>query len=138
MSSTADQLPAWLDEFHRVLKPGARARIAVPDYNNPKDRPYRDHMPDARNPTHVTATYYSMLRRLVAASPFGGSNAVFYHFWDDSEQPLATGFRWVQHPIDYQRGWVQRAVDTAPENRQGGNPLHVTSLVVDLIKALPP
>jgi len=124
-------LPSLLVEFHRVLKPGGRVRLGMPDYNNPKDRPYtpKPSRPDPRNTLHITGTTYSMLKTLVEASPFAG-NAKWIHYWDDTRggQPV-----WVQNKLDLAQGYIKRAVDVDARNTPE-NPLHVTSLVVDLHK----
>ena len=45
----------------------------MPDYNNPKDRPFapKKRYPDPRNTEHVTATTYTKMKRLADDSPFG-------------------------------------------------------------------
>ena len=80
------KLPGILDEFHRVLKPGGWARVAVPDYGNPRQAPLMEEglrlgAPDRTNPRHVTFTNYAMIAKLAYASRFEG--AVFYEFHDN-------------------------------------------------------
>ena len=147
---------ALLVECHRLLAPGGRMRIGVPDYGNPKDRFCLALGRDPRDPKHVTLTHHQWMRDLLAASPFTRSR--FYHYWD--------GDRFVRQPIDYSLGMIRRTPDNDPRCRRAGlakmlfgtlrdggrvllrgsrasrlersawrgHPLHVTSLVVDLFK----
>ena len=145
-----------LVECHRLLEPGGRMRIGVPDYQNPKDRRYLALGHDPTDPKHVTLTHYPLLKQIVEASPF--KRGTFCHYWD--------GDAFVQKPIDYSLGWVQRTPDHDPRCRRAGvaavilgalrdfgfrlsrgfrvpahemlarrgHRLHVTSIVVDLVR----
>jgi predicted SAM-dependent methyltransferase len=147
---------ALLAECHRLLEPGGRMRIGVPDYRNPKDRRWLGLGRDPSDPKHVTLTHYALVKEVVAASPF--TRATFYHYWD--------GDSFVRKPIDYSLGMIQRTPDHDPRCRRTGaaavllgalrdfgfglsrgfrvtememaarrgHPLHVTSLVVDLFR----
>lgn len=97
-----DELDRLLAECHRVLKKDGMMRIACPDYNNPKDRPYADKGYDDRFPLHITFTTYALVRALIERSPF--TRYAFRAYWD--------GDNFVSKPIDYSLGWVRRT----PEN----------------------
>lgn len=112
-----------LCEVYRVLKPGGTLRVGVPDYRNPKDAFCLDRGFDPRNKYHVTLTTKPVLDRWVQRTPFV---ATFYHYWNDAGE-------FVRKAIDYSTGWVQRTPDNDARNT-AANPLHVTSLVVDLVK----
>jgi predicted SAM-dependent methyltransferase len=153
---TTDDSRALLAECHRLLAPGGRLRIGVPDYQNPKDRFCLALGRDPNDPKHVTLTNHRWMKDLLAASPFARHR--FYHYWD--------GDRFVREPIDYSLGMIRRTPDNDPRCRRigaakiaagaltdvgrtllrgfraselerstwRGHPLHVTSLVVDLFR----
>lgn len=124
-------LPTLFAEFHRVLKPGGRARLSMPDYNNPKDAPYQPNADraDPRNGAHITATTYSRMKKIADASPFRGAHWIHYYDDTDPSKPPT----WVQNELDLSLGHVQRAVTVDPRNTPG-QPRLVTSLIFDLIK----
>lgn len=151
-----EDIKRLLRESYRILRPGGFMRIAVPDYNNPKDRPYLKLGKDERHPLHVTLTNYNLVKMLISSSPF--SHHKFYHYWD--------GDNFICENIDYTLGLIKRTPDNDPRcNRVGflhnvkgvikdcrfmlskkfkfsmpellsreGHRLYVTSLVVDLFK----
>jgi predicted SAM-dependent methyltransferase len=153
---TVDEIKILLVECYRLLKAGGMMRISVPDYNNPKDRPYLKKGSDPRYPEHVTLTNYQLLKDLIEESPF--SRYEFHHYW--------IGESFIQEPIDYSLGMIKRTPDNDPLSRRiglvqilkgyitdfayklscgfrfskqdfltrKGRHLHVTSLVVDLFK----
>jgi predicted SAM-dependent methyltransferase len=153
---TVDEIKRLLVDCYRLLKIGGMMRIGVPDYNNPKDRPYLKRGSDSRYPEHITLTNYPLLKDLIEESRF--SRYKFYHYWD--------GENFIQQPIDYSLGMIKRTPDNDPlsrriglvQNLKGyitdfayktshgfqsceqefltreGHRLHVTSLVVDLFK----
>jgi predicted SAM-dependent methyltransferase len=153
---TVGQIEALLNECYRLLAPGGTMRIGVPDYNNPKDRPYLEAGSDPRYPLHVTLTHYEMIKEIVERSPF--ERHQFYHYWD--------GDKFVANQIDYSKGMIRRTPDNDPKCRstgllqrvktsvrdffyllsrgfrvseldmaaRKGHPLHVTSLTFDLFK----
>ena len=151
----ADILPL-LNECYRVLKPQARMRIAAPDYNNPKDKFCLDLGYDPRNHLHITLTHYAMLQRIIAQSPF--SKVQFYHYWDNGtfiHHPIDYALGMVKRTPDNdprcrRAGAVQIAMgkiqDTLYQWSRGtqfktedllvrrGHPLHVTSIIVDVVK----
>jgi predicted SAM-dependent methyltransferase len=153
---TAEQIKALLAECYRLLAPGGMMRIGVPDYNNPKDRPYLQRGSDKRYPGHVTLTNYELIKDIIDSSPF--SRFEFYHYWN--------GGAYVDRQMDYSLGMIQRTPENHPKCRRRGfvqrakgavrdffyvlsrgsnmthlelqtrkgRRLHVTSLTVDLFK----
>jgi predicted SAM-dependent methyltransferase len=119
----SEYLPV-LAELHRILKPGGRFRLAVPDYHNPKDAFCIDKGFDPRDLRHLTITTYELMEETLAQSKF--DRRIYYHYWKDGA--------FVRNPIDYSLGHVARTPDNDHRNTPD-KPLHVTSLVVDLIKA---
>jgi predicted SAM-dependent methyltransferase len=151
-----EEIKTLLGECHRLLAHGGMMRIGVPDYNNPKDRPYLRRGSDPRYPTHVTLTNYELMKDLIEGSPF--SRYEFYHYWD--------GDSYVDRPMDFSLGMIRRTPENDPKCRRRGfvqhvksgvrdafyvlsrgfrvsdldlqtrkgHPLHVTSLTVDLFK----
>ena len=117
------QYPRILEELHRILKPGGRLRLAVPDYRNPKDRFCLEKGFDPRNNLHITLTTYELLKPVLDASPF---TVDYLHYWKDDDT-------FVQNDIDYSKGYVRRTPDNDERNK-GADKLHVTSFVCDLIK----
>lgn len=152
-----EEIKALLVECFRLLKRGGMMRIGVPDYNNPKDRPYLKKGSDPRFPGHITLTNYELLKNIIEEeSSF--TRYKFYHYWDGED--------FIQETIDYSFGMIKRTPDNDPRCRRNGltqnltgglrdlfcklsrgsqyseqdlltrkgHPLHVTSLVVDLFK----
>ena len=145
-------IQALLSECYRILKPGACLRIGVTDYNHPKDRFCLKEGKDPRHPLHRTLTTKPLLEELLHASPF--RHYEFLQYWQ--------GDTFVEHPIDYAKGWINRTPDHDPRCRHirlkgyvhnallllrkgfrlssaeramlEGNRHFVTSLVVDCIK----
>jgi len=149
---TRPQMVAILRECHRLLKPGCRLRLCVPDYGNPKNRHALALGKDPDYPLHLVLTDIDEMKSILAETPF--THLEFLHYWE--------GDTFVEHPIDLGLGMVQRTPDTDPRNRRTnwrwkfrnalfrlshgwklsnldrcflrGYRLHVTSLVVDCIK----
>ena len=97
-----DEITLLLRDCHRILKPGGLMRIGVPDYGNPKDRPFLELGKDIRYPGHITLTNFELIRGIVAESPFEDHN--FYQYWE--------GDRYIWKHIDYSLGLIRRT----PEN----------------------
>lgn len=145
-----------LAECFRLLKSGGIMRIGVPDYNNPKDRPFLEKGTDPRLPLHTTLTQYELMNDIIEQCPF--SRYEFYYYWNEG--------RFFRKNIDYSYGFIKRTPDNDPRNRRRGvkqrsigllqdflyqisrgfhvsedewkvrpgHPFHITSLVVDLFK----
>jgi len=105
------EIVALLTECHRVLAPGARLRIAVPDYENPKDRAAFEHSTkDVRNDEHITRTDRASVEQMLLEAGF--TTYEFLHYWD--------GDRFVRRPVDYSLGMVRRTPDHDPRCRRSG------------------
>ncbi|MBU2102716.1 MAG: class I SAM-dependent methyltransferase [Candidatus Omnitrophica bacterium] len=152
----AEEIKKIICECFRILRPGGFMRIGVPDYNNPKDRPYLKEGKDPRYPGHITLTTYDCMKRIIGETPF--KRYRFRHYWDKAE--------FVFEKIDYTLGMVKRTRDNDLSCKrigvirnvkgiikdlmfivsrgfkctwqelqtQEGHHLHVTSLIVDLYK----
>jgi len=110
-----------LAECYRVLAPGARMRIGVPDYNNPKDRHCLETGHDPRFPGHLTLTTYPLMKEIVEGSPF--ERVRFYHYWD--------GDHFVHDDMDFSLGLIRRSPDFHPHCRRPTVAAHVKALVRD-------
>ena len=151
-----EEIKELLAECFRLLKREGMMRIGVPDYNNPKDRPYLKKGSDPRFPLHITLTNYKLMKDIIKKSPF--SRYKLYHYWN--------GENFIHERIDYSFGMIKRTPDNDPrcqrtgliQNIKGtlmdflykvsrgfrfsqqdllirkGHRLYVTSLVVDLFK----
>ncbi len=111
-----------LRECHRLLRPGGIARIAVPDYDHPRQRYCLTLGRDPNRLNHVTLTTYTLLRELVAASPFG--TAEWHQYWQ--------GDQFNHGPIDYSLGYVQRTPENDRRNQCRGLGQHLGRWVRDL------
>jgi len=121
---TQPEIQAIIEEGYRILKPDGMIRIGVPDYNNPKDRPFLLEGKDPRYPQHLTLTTYGLMKHIIEESPF--LNFEFYHYWNKGE--------FIRKQIDYSLGWISRTPDNDPRCKRQGNELQVTSLVVDMFR----
>jgi predicted SAM-dependent methyltransferase len=119
---TAEEIGVVLAEGYRLLRPGGLMRIGVPDYNNPKDRPYLDRGSDPRRSDHATLTTYALLKEMIEQSPFTGYE--FHHYW--------VGSQFVQHPIDYSLGMIKRTPDNDPRSRRMGLVQNARGYLADL------
>lgn len=99
-----------LAECHRLLRPGGLARLAVPDYQHPRNRFCLALGRDPRRDNHRTLTTFALCRDLVATSPF--RTGEFHQYWD--------GDRFVHGPIDYGLGYVRRTPENDVRNRAVG------------------
>jgi predicted SAM-dependent methyltransferase len=122
-----DAIGSLLVECHRLLEPGGRMRIGVPDYMNPKDRWCLERGTDPRYPGHVTLTHYGLMKELFDNSPFERSR--FYHYWD--------GDTFVENRIDYADGNIRRTPDNDPKNRISGPVQAAKRAIRDLFFLLP-
>ena len=59
-----------LNECYRILENKGVLRIGVPDYNNPKDKPYLLKGHDNRFPHHKTLTTYDLMKSVIEKSYF--------------------------------------------------------------------
>jgi predicted SAM-dependent methyltransferase len=151
---TPNELTALFAECHRVLKPGGRLRVAVPDFEHPRHKTRVKNGKDTAHPEHHNLPTKHNMEALLQASPF--TDWTFYHYWKDGT--------FIQEPIDYTLGWVKRTPDNDPRNHSirpkgyaknllfllsrgfftseseraawlEGQPYFITSLVFDCIKS---
>ena len=134
-----DRLVDVLNEIYRVLKPGCRFRLSVPDYRCDvyADRCQRG--PDGaivfdpggggwyRDGTlgggaHLWFPTYEQVVALAEKSNF--TKWEFYHYYDENGTS-------VTKPIDYSLGYVDRTPDHDPRVK---DPYRALSIVVDFIK----
>ena len=151
--------PALLREIYRLLKPGAHARLAMPDYGHfsVSSKPWvaamaddTVQMLDPEAEYHATLTNYALLQKYIAESPF--KEAKWMQYYDNtiagSSEPVAhsthllpdgafVGARtFVNNGIDHSLGRVRRTPEVDCRNNMfAGSP--VTSLVFDLVKPIP-
>lgn len=132
-----NQLQSVINEIHRVLKPGCRFRLSIPDYRcdvlinrSIKDAngkitfdPGGGGTPE--NPGHLWFPRYEIVKDLIKSTEFGKSGAViFYHYYDEQGNPIT-------NTIDYSQGYVMRTPDNDGRVR---SPFRPMSIVVDMIK----
>ncbi|MEI8348691.1 MAG: methyltransferase domain-containing protein [Candidatus Omnitrophota bacterium] len=98
---TAEEMKKIICESFRLLKAGGVMRIGVPDYNNPKDKPYLQQGKDPRYPEHITLTYYDLMKKIIGETPF--MRYKFRHYWDKD--------KFICEKIDYTYGMVKRTSD---------------------------
>lgn len=120
---TTDEIINILNECYRILKPDGIMIIGVPDYNNPKDKPYLLKGTDERFPDHKTLTSHDLMDSFIKASSF--KHAKFHHYWDKDYFHMTR--------FDYSLGFVRRTPDNDKRNRKG-NALVVTSILIELRK----
>ncbi len=153
---TVEEIEDLLAESFRILKPGSMLRIAVPDYDSPRNLQYLEQGHDPTYSDRKTLTNYPLLKKLTDASPF--IKVKYYQYWN--------GDNFVYRKIDYSKGMIKRTADNDPRNfRKGffakslgifqdfaflvrnrmmitknevlvqpGHPLRMTSIVIDLVK----
>jgi SAM-dependent methyltransferase len=137
-----EQFPAILDEVYRVLKPGGRFRMGVPDFRNPL---YRDRSLKAADGSilfdplgggrfvdgkvvdggTIWFPVYETVKAAYDASRFAREGRVeFLHYTD------ANGVS-VLKDIDHALGPIRRTPDFDPRAQ---NPRRALSIVVDAVK----
>ena len=116
-------------EVCRVLKPGARFRVAVPDMLHPLYESSHSAGRDLTNRLHRSIwTYESLSIALIRA---GFARIDLLHHWDNHGV-------FHERQIDFRRdGYVKRCPSNDKRNRQGleFGEIHVTSLIVDAFTA---
>lgn len=132
-----DKLPATFNEIFRVLKPGGRFRLSVPDYGC--DVLWERSLKDAsggllfdpagggtpENPGHLWFPRIDLVRKLIertAFARFGSVSYLHYYNMDGS---------FVANPIDYSLGHVERTPDFDERVKAPYRPM---SMVIDLVK----
>jgi predicted SAM-dependent methyltransferase len=112
-----------LIECFRLLKPEGIMRIGIPDYNNPKDKPYLIKKNDPRFPGHITLMNYKSMRNLIEKSPF--SRYKFYHYWNGDD--------FIHEEIDYSLGMIKRTPDNDSRSRRIGLYRNITGICKDFL-----
>jgi predicted SAM-dependent methyltransferase len=152
-----DDVSNIINQSYDILKKGGVMRIAVPDYNNLRDKKFLLRGGPHFEIDHLTLFTKSLIEELIAKSPF--ENYKLSQYWTDDGT-------FVDSPIDYSLGYVKRTPDHDPRNRMNipvlnilvflrnltykiknnfkydlyeylsliHNKYHVTTIVVDLIK----
>lgn len=139
--------PDLFEEIYRLLKPGGRARIAVPDYNKPSSVHALRAGYDADVMVHVTITNYALLKSYVENSSFRTADWLMYYdnivdgtrvsneflppgsSINSHDYPLEFKFR----PFNYSLGNVHRTPDVDGRNTILA-PLAQVNLIFDLVK----
>jgi predicted SAM-dependent methyltransferase len=101
------EIHALLTECYRVLKPEGRMRVGLFDFGHPRNHARVRDGKDTVHPEHRTITNKENVETLLRDSPF--REWTFYHYWE--------GDTFVQKPIDYAYGWIQRTPEHDPRNR---------------------
>lgn len=122
-----EKIKELLAECFRLLKRGGMMRIGVPDYNNPKDRPYLKKGSDPRFLLHITLTNYKLMKDIIEESSF--SRYKFYHYWD--------GENFIHERIDYSFGMIKRTPDNDPRCRRTGLIQNIKGTLMDFLYRLP-
>ena len=150
--------PAMLKEIYRLLKPGAHARMAMPDYGNgaasseawQAANEGKD-FPDPGSTAHRTLTNYALLKKYIAESPF--KQAEWLQYGDNTDKRSSEALshssshlpegayvgarKFVNLGIDHQLGVVRRTPGVDCRNNILRGSHSVTSLVFDLVKPIP-
>lgn len=133
-----ERLGPVVNEIYRVLKPGARFRLSVPDYRcdvilqrcvrGANGRIVFDPGGGGtlENPGHVWHPTIESVRAIVENSAFSRNGSIDYlHYYETDGSA-------VLKAIDYREGFVYRTPD---HDERVQNPRRPFSIVVDLIKA---
>ncbi|MDD4849068.1 MAG: methyltransferase domain-containing protein [Gemmiger sp.] len=133
------KLVGVLDEIYRVLKPGCRCRLSLPDYRCDVYAGRCQRGPGGEiqfdpggggwykagalgGGAHLWFPTYEQVLALAEASRF--TKWEFYHYYDENGKSITK-------PIDYSLGYIDRTPDHDPRVQ---NPYRALSIVVDLIK----
>ena len=150
--------PVLLKEIYRLLKPGAHARMGMPDYgkavasseawlaaNDAKK------FPDPGSTAHRTLTNYALLKKYIAESPFKKAEWLQYADNTDAQSSVALSHSsshlpegayveartFVDNGIDHSLGMVRRTPGVDCRNNMFKGSHALTSLVFDLVKPIP-
>ena len=136
---TYNQLIPVLNEFYRVLKPGALFRLSVPDYRSDvyKSRSVKNTdgviifdpsggIEQDGTAGHKWFPYFETLDYLIQNSLFGKNNSKieYMHYYNSDDS-------FVMKDIDYTKGMVLRTPDF---DERAQNPKRPLSIVVDIVK----
>jgi predicted SAM-dependent methyltransferase len=120
----ADETAQVLAEIRRILKPGARFRLAVPDMLHPRKRHCLDAGRDVDDQNHLSIWKFDTMA--VALLRAGFQRIELLHYWDEQGRFHAV-------PIDHFHGWVKRCPEHDRRNRRARPYLGLwsTSLIID-------
>jgi len=131
-------LSSVIDEIYRILKPGGRFRLSLPDYGfdgyrerseidadgnivfDPEGGGTREH------PGHVWFPRIDSLQRLLETTRFHREGTIHYLHYTGMDGSFVT------EPIDYRYGHIMRTPDF---DERAMSPYRPLSLVADLIKS---
>lgn len=132
-----EKLPSVLNEIFRVLKPGGRFRLSVPDYGCDVLRERSQKNASGKivfdpggggtqeDPGHVWFPRIDSVRNLIEKTAFAEYGSVDYlHYYNMDGS-------FVVKPVDYSKGHVERTPDFDERVRSPYRPM---SIVIDLVK----
>jgi len=125
-----------LKDCHRVLKPNARIRIAVPDFNHPSYKQQKKNKKD-NNPKHLSIWNYKTMGGALKLAGF--EDIINLHYWIDVEEEMGEPkgqYRFYENYLNNDNGYIKRTPDNDIRNKQDRvfGRLQVTSLVIDAVK----
>lgn len=153
--------PSLLNEMHRLLKPGGRVRVGLPDYGMYTHRGIvleetvwqrcNEEFPDAKSGSHRTLTNFALMQKYIRQSPFKEAEWLIYHDNTVPGKPFPTCARFLpddafinsyEYPlpfihkeVNYSLGMIKRAPEVAWENNFL-YPMTVSCMVFDMVKPL--
>lgn len=132
---TKDVAQEIISDCYRVLKPGCRARIALPDVNHPL---HEDNRINNRDPMRGHHSVWCVESMVAALREAGFSQVIPMSYWvhAGAESGDGAGYQHVHRAMNDIDGWVRRTVGNDKRNfeQRPWGELWATSLIVDGIK----